>query len=660
MTGRRRSILALGLLASCVSPLSSAISSEIVNYTYDARGRLVKTARSGTVNNGVNACNSYDKADNRSNVNVTIATACDVPPLPSFAVSDVTVTEGGAIVFTVTKTGSTSSTITLNYATADGGAVVGSDYTTKSGTLSFAPTDTSKTVSVPTTNDSAIESPETLYLNLSNVSSGGAIADGQGIGTIQDNEGFSVSNPTPVTEAQAIQFTITKTGTTSNDITLAYATSDGTATANSDYSPKAGSIKFLVADTSKMVQLTALSDTTIEANETVLLNIFNASFGTIVDGQGVGTINDDDTPPSFSVNDASVTEGGSVVFTVTKTGLTQNSYGINFATSDGTAIAGSDYTTVSGTLTFAATDTSKTWSVPTTGDLVDENNEQFNFTLSGATGGATITDATGVGTINDDDPSFAISDASGNENGSLTFTVTKTGSGAANLNYATADGTATSASDYNTASGTLTFITTDTSKQITVTTKNDATSEIDETFNVNLSNPTNGAVITDSQGVGTIRDDDGGTTCSGVSYAVTNNPADDEGNPLSFTISKTGSTSNTCTVHYATADGTAVAPGDYTALPDTVLSFLVGETLKTVTVTTTTTGGLNEPDETMYLNLSSPSGGATISDSQGVGTLHNLCSTCLLSAGPSDGASSADPNSDSTEPAPDPAAPPPS
>ena len=661
MAGRRRSILALGLLVSGAFPIYSAVASETVNYNYDARGRLIKVSRSGTVNNGVNACNSYDKADNRTNVNVTVTGTCDVPPLPSFSVSDVSVTEGGgALVFTVTKAGTTSSTITVNYATANGSAVAGSDYTTKSGTLSFAPADTSKTVSVTTTNDTAIENAETVYLNLSNVSSGGLIADDQGIGTIQDNEGFAVSDAV-ANEAAQMHFTVTKTGSTSSSITIGYATANGTASAGSDYVPKAGTITFAPTDTTITINLGGLSDTAVEANETVLLNLFNPSLGAIVDGQGVGTINDDDSPPSFSVGDVTVAEGGQLAFTVTKTGLTSSSYSVNYATSDGTATSSSDYGAVGGTLTFAANVTSITRTVTSVDDTVDENNEQFNFNLSGATGGATISDATAVGTITDNDPSFAISDASGNENGSLTFTVTKSGSGAANLDYATANGTATSASDYNTASGTLSFTASDTSKPITVTTKNDATTEIDETFYVNLSNPTNGAVISDSQGIGTIRDDDGGTSCSGVSFAVANNPADEEGNPLNFTVNKTGSATGACTVHYATADGTAVAPGDYTALPDTVLSFASGETSKTVTVTTTTTGGLNEPDETMYLNLSSPSGGATISDSQGVGTLYNegVCMTCLLSGEPSDAASSTDATSDPADPGSDPTAPPP-
>jgi hypothetical protein len=117
--------------------------------------------------------------------------------------------------------------------------------------------------------------------------------------------------------------------------------------------------------------------------------------------------------------------------------------------------------------------------------------------------------------------------------------------------------------------------------------------------------------------------------CSGVSFAASNNPSGNEGTNLSFTVTKTGTTSDTCSVSYQTADGTAHAGTNYTAKALTSLSFASTATSKTVSVATlddhVVTGDLN-----MYLNLSAPSGASTISDSQSVGTIHNIdvASTC--------------------------------
>lgn len=127
MVGRRRSIFTLGLLISCTLPVLPATGSETISYSYDESGRLVKVSRSGSVNNGVQACYTYDNANNRSNV--TVATSDCTPPPPSFSVNDVSATEGSALVFTVTKAGVASSSFSINYATSNGTAAAGSDYT---------------------------------------------------------------------------------------------------------------------------------------------------------------------------------------------------------------------------------------------------------------------------------------------------------------------------------------------------------------------------------------------------------------------------------------------------------------------------------------------------------------------------------------------------
>jgi Ca2+-binding RTX toxin-like protein len=201
----------------------------------------------------------------------------------------------------------------------------------------------------------------------------------------------------------------------------------------------------------------------------------------------------------------------------------------------------------------------------------------------------------------------------------FTFTVSLSRASAfpTTVDFATADGTATVANnDYQPTAGTLTFSPGETTKTVTVLVNGDAPVEPDETFFVNLSNATNGTII-DSQGQGTILNDD-------VARISINDVADDEGNagltPFTFTVSLSTFSFQTITVQYATADGSATAPSDYTATSGT-LSFNPGETSKTVTVPVHGDTVI-EPDETFTVNLSSPTN-AVLLDAQGEGTIRN-------------------------------------
>jgi hypothetical protein len=224
----------------------------------------------------------------------------------------------------------------------------------------------------------------------------------------------------------------------------------------------------------------------------------------------------------ISINDVSMAEGNSGTtafsFTVSLDAASANPVTVDFATADGTATQPSDYASNSGTLTFAAGETTKTVTVLVNGDTAVEPDETFNVNLSNATGNATILDGTGLGTIqNDDQPAGAtlsindVSMAEGNS-GTTAFSFTVSLSAAqgapVTVDFATADGTATQPSDYASNSGTLTFAAGETTKTVTVQVNGDTAVEPDETFNVNLSNATGTASILDGTGVGTIQNDD--------------------------------------------------------------------------------------------------------------------------------------------------------
>jgi hypothetical protein len=325
----------------------------------------------------------------------------------------------------------------------------------------------------------------------------------------------------------------------------------------------------------------------------------------------------------FTVNDASVTEGGTVVFTITRSGDTSSAQSVTYASAGNSAVSGTDFNAVGAAVTFAIGETTKTIKVTTIQDTFVEGAETFTLNLSAPTGGATISDAHGVGTINDDDvaptSSFAVNDASASEGGTVGFTITRSGdsSTAQSVTYASASNSAVSGTDFNAVGATATFAIGETSKPVNVTTIQDALVESNETFFLNLTAPTGGATISDAQGLGTINDDD---TAPPPSFAINDVAVAENGGSVTFTVTKTGSTSSTFTVNYATSDGTAVAPGDYNAILTTTLTFLAADTTKTFNVTIND-DSLVEGNEAFNVTLSGASGGATISDPAGIGTI---------------------------------------
>src|SRR5216117_1768124 len=389
---------------------------------------------------------------------------------PTIAINDVTVTEGNGgttnAIFSVTLSAASSQTITVDFATADDTATVAdNDYVAASGTVTFAPGVTSQPVTVTVNGDTKFESNETFFVNLSNPTGGATISDGQGQGTIVNDDTAPTLAIDDVSQAEgstggttAFTFTVTKTGATAQSVTVGFTTVDGTATGNSscatagtgtpDYISQTGTLTFAPSDPSKTITVQVCADTTFELSEAFTVKLSGATNATITMDTGTGTIVNDDTAPTLAIDDVVQNEGSTggttaFTFTVTKTGATTQSVTVGFTTVDGTATGNSscataatgtpDYISQTGTLTFAPSDPSKTITVQVCADTTFELSEAFTVKLSGATG-ATITKDTGTGTIVNDDtaPTLAIDDVSqaeGSTGGTtaFTFTVTKTG-----------------------------------------------------------------------------------------------------------------------------------------------------------------------------------------------------------------------------------------
>lgn len=334
------------------------------------------------------------------NARVTINRAATVEP--TLSANTITIQEGNSgttnATFTVSLSPESNKTVTVRYQTANGTATAGQDYTATGGTLTFAPGETSKTVNVPVIGDTTDEPDEFFTLQLINPTNAQTVFP-RGRANITDDDSVPsiiVSNAS-VTEGNSgttnATFVVSLSGVSGNNVTVNYATANGTATAPADYAATSGTLTFAPGTTSKPVTVPIVGDTLVEANETFTLNLSAPTNATIADASGLGTINNDDVGGTiqFSAAAVSVNEGaGSITLTVNRTGGAASGVSVNYATQNGTATAPQDYTATSGSLSFGAGEASKTFIVPITNDTIVEGNEAFSINLSSPTGGATL------------------------------------------------------------------------------------------------------------------------------------------------------------------------------------------------------------------------------------------------------------------------------
>ncbi len=248
-------------------------------------------------------------------------------------------------------------------------------------------------------------------MNLSNpvnVTPGGAATV-----TIVDDEGtptLSISDVT-VTEGDTgtvtAELTVTLSAASGQNVTAAYATANGTATAGSDYQAASGILTIPAGSLTAKIQVQVVGDEVDEADETVHVALASPVGATLADGAGVITITDDDEPLAhITVNDVRVVEGNQgtkdAIFAIELAHPSTAEVRVGYATADGTATAGPDYSAVSGTLVFAPGEFRKTVTVKVKGDLLLEPDETFTVNLNNAIG-AVIDDGSGTGTIEDDE-----------------------------------------------------------------------------------------------------------------------------------------------------------------------------------------------------------------------------------------------------------------
>ena len=541
----------------------------------------------------------------------------DDDPVPELEISGGAASEGETMGFAVTLSGSSGRTVTVDFATSDGTAVAEADYRPAEGTLTFEPGEVAKTVEVSVIDDAIHEPAEWFELALANARNA-RLPRFPARGTIQDDDALLTIAGASAGEASGgLEFVVTATGLAAGDapVTVDYATEDGTATAGADYEPVSGTLTFTAERAEQVVAVPLVDDAVDEPEETltvVLTNVANAMIGTAA---AVGVIEDDDPVPELEISGGAASEGETMGFAVTLSGLTARTVTVDFATSDGTAVAEADYRPAAGTLTFEPGEIARTVEVSVIDDAVHEPAEWFALALANARN-ARLPRAPARGTIRDDDALLTIAGASAGEgSGGLEFVVTATGLAAGDapvtVDYATEDGTATAGADYEPVSGTLTFTAERAEQVVAVPLVDDAVDEPEETLTVVLTNVAN-AMIGTAAAVGVIEDDDP------VPELEISGGAASEGETMGFAVTLSGSTARTVTVDYATADGSATAGADYGSVSGT-LTFAPGESSATVSVDIVD-DEMYEPDETFVARLSSPIN-AVIAAGEATGTI---------------------------------------
>jgi len=453
------------------------------------------------------------------------------------SISSETVTEGTATVkFTVTiASGTASGTERFNWVASDNTAFeVDGDYNDAGGgQVTFNNLETVgafRTFQITIGNDLLVEDNEIFDVKLTPVGPGGDKVNGNPAGdtvtcTITDNDTGTVSitanDATAAEPNNNGQFTVSLSKQSDTATTVSY-TVTGTATSGSDYTALSGSMTIPALTSSVMIDVSVIDNNLVESDETVVVTLNSVTSGDAdisiagaPNNAATVTISDNDTYNVSISNVATspVTEDPTnVTFTVSLSNVDPaynviGTVSVNYATGDSgsnPAVAGSDYTSTSGTLTFSGSTTSQSVNVPILEDILVEDPETFGFQLSSFTGtkaGSITGTNPEIVTINDDDDKYNVSISSVSKStvqegtdSSVTFTISLNNVdvlvvGSVSVNYATGGGTATAGGDYSSSSGTLTFNSgTGSSQQVTVNLLNDTLLESAETFNFTLSN----------------------------------------------------------------------------------------------------------------------------------------------------------------------------
>ncbi|HEC84631.1 MAG TPA: hypothetical protein ENI48_05245 [Thioploca sp.] len=574
-----------------------------------------------------------------------------------FAVDRTSMTENQrTLSLLVKRANGSDGPVSVDYATANGSASAGSDYTAQNGTLTWNPTDEgAKAIHLPITDDLDFEGNETFTVTLSNPTGDATLGTSQVTVEIVENDQpnpgvlqFSAPTYTASEGDHTLNLTVTRTGGQNGAVSVEYL-ANGTATTGSDYTGESGTLTWADGDNAaKSLNIQLIDDADVETTETLTLRLLNPTGGATISGQTQATlsITDNDVvapvPSPGSLQFAASTytalesEGEFNSITVTRSGGSDGEVTVQYlATAEGSATADSDYTGASGTLTWPSGDMSaKSLSINLIDDAEVEVLETVKFTLSNPTGGANLGSQTQATlSITDNDVAVPVPTAGSlqfaqanytakEEDGELqNLMVNRIGGSAGVVSvqyFATNESTATVNSDYTSASNTLTWADGDSSaKPLNFNLIDDNEVEVLETVKFTLSTPTGGASLRNPiQTTLSITDNDvvAPVQRPGIlQFTASSLSANESDGTLNITVTRTDGSDGQVSVQYDTAGAsTATTGSDYTGGGSGTLTWSAGDdSAKSLNIILIDDAQV-EATEIILFTLSNASGGATL------------------------------------------------
>ncbi|BAN47488.1 Calx-beta domain-containing protein [Metapseudomonas resinovorans] len=574
---------------------------------------------------------------------VAIATVIDndsPTTTPQVSISDFVVDEASREAwFVVSLDRAGTNVVTMNYTTQNGTALAGSDYVAQTGSLAFAIGETAKTVRVSLINDSLAELSERFNLVLSGLTGGATTLDAVGTATLHENDATPVATSTITVDDLTVgesetyaEFQVRLNAPNLNAVSVRYQTLNETArNIDGDFFGDAGTLNFAAGEMVKTVRITLGTlglESAVDRIENFKLQLFSPSANaTIARDVAIATVIDNDSPtttPRVSISDFVVDEASREAWFVVSLDRAGTSVvSLNYATQNGSALAGSDYAALTGSLAFAIGETAKTVRVSLINDALAESSESFNLVVSGLTGGATAPDAVGTAIIHENDTAalatstITVDDLVVGE--SETYAEFQVRLNAPNLSavsvrYQTLNETARNIDgDFFGDAGTLNFAAGETVKTVRIslgTLGPEAGVDPVENFKLQLFSPSANATIARPLGTATIIDNDLPVATPALSVG---DLVVDEANSLAqVTIRLDRPGVAPVTVNYGIQGTTAASGVDYRQLSSGVISFSPGETVKTIWFTPLN-DALTEGPELLDVTLSNPVG-ATLAD----------------------------------------------
>lgn len=460
---------------------------------------------------------------------LTIIDTVSAPGQLYFSATNFTASSGdGNGYLTVLRTNGSTGNISVTYYTVPGTAQPGLNYVSTTGTLTFGNGETMESVAIPVVNNSIAQGPVSLSVVLTNASNGATLtAPSTATLTIANtNVGFAFQAATNsfLETSGTVPIFVQRIGSTSASVQVSYSTVSGTAVNGVNYTAVSGTLNFGVGESLKAISLPLLYDPQVTGNLDLTLKLSSPSMGTVLSSPSntVVVVEDADAGLSFTNASTSVQKNSGVaVITVVCSNTNVEPVIVNsntvplevqYATENGTAVAGVDYVATQGTLIFTNGIATNTFTVPILNNTLVTGDKTFTVTLSNPTApGKLIPPSTETVDIVDDNTGFQFSQPTYlvAKNGiSATINVLRTGytNDTAAVNFVATNGTAISPNNFTATNGTLIFTNGVTSQSFAVSVVDTTVAQPDLTVLLQLMSPSNAFLVNPSAATLTIRD----------------------------------------------------------------------------------------------------------------------------------------------------------